>query len=217
MFKKTMTFDDLDGNEVTQTFYFNYTKKEIAELLVFGELLEFPSGRKPKPLEEQLKDLGTPMEVSGLTQVENNQMAYDTFQDLLLNAYGEKAEDNVRFIKNQQTREYFRNHLAFVELIFEMVEDTKLMNEFIEGCLPPKAVAAAKSELAKDGAEVKNLVEAAAERQANPETAVAPAEKPKQLTPEDIASMSDEDFAKLDVQKLDRDQMMAAFKRKSQQ
>lgn len=168
MFKKTMTFDDLEGNEVTQTFYFNYNKKEVAELLEF------------KQLEEKLNVLTKPIEETGLTQQENNQQAYDIFQDLILDAYGEKGADNVTFVKNPQLREYFRNHVAFVELIFEFLAKPALAAEFIENCLPAKLVARAKEEMQAEAkgqlssSTITEMVQEAAERQKDPATRIEP-------------------------------------------
>lgn len=149
MFKKTMKFDDLDGNEVTQTFYFNYNKKEVAELIEFGHLLDYPlpEGQTRLPLEQQLTLLQTPIEESGLTQQENSQQAYSIFQDLILDAYGEKGPDNVTFVKNKQLRDYFKSHVAYVEIIFEFLEKPSLAAQFIENCLPAKFVEQAKKEL----------------------------------------------------------------------
>lgn len=147
MFKKTMTFDDLNGDEVTQTFYFNYNKKEIAEMLEI------------KDLEGKLKLLQTPIEESGLTQQENTQQAYDILQDLILDAYGEKGADNVTFVKNPELREYWRNHVAFVELIFELIENPEAAGQFFEKCLPAKQVAKAKAEAAlKESKEISSEV-----------------------------------------------------------
>ena len=137
---ESMKFDNLSGEEVTQTFYFNYKKKEVAELLEFGHLIEFPppAGEKRLPLEEQLKMLSTSREESGLSNVENNKMAYVIFQGLILDAYGEKGDDNVSFVKNQRTRDYLKNHVAFDDIIFEFLENEKLAADFIEQCLPPR-------------------------------------------------------------------------------
>lgn len=144
-----MKFDDLDGNEVTQTFYFNYNKKEVAELIEFGHLLDYPlpEGQTRLPLEQQLTLLQTPIEESGLTQQENSQQAYSIFQDLILDAYGEKGPDNVTFVKNKQLRDYFKSHVAYVEIIFEFLEKPSLAAQFIENCLPAKFVEQAKKEL----------------------------------------------------------------------
>lgn len=169
-----MKFDDLEGNEVTQTFYFNYNKKEIAELLEF------------KQLEEKLKLLTMPVEESGLSQVENNQQAYDIFQDLILDAYGVKGVDNVTFVKNEELREYWRSHVAFVEMIFEFLENPQLAAQFIENCLPAKMVARAKEEMqaANDNklssSTITEMAEEAARRQENPETRIEPGLKAAQ-------------------------------------
>lgn len=236
MFKKTMTFDDLDGNEVTQTFYFNYNKKEIAELLEF------------KQLEEKLALLSKPVEESGLTQVENNQQAYDIFQDLILDAYGEKGADNVTFVKNENLREYWKSHVAFVELIFEFLENPRLGAQFVENCLPAKMVAKAKEDMAAENENkltsetLMDMVEEADRRQKDPATRIEPgvapqdadedikkvavavveaqdadepAKRPEDLTPEDIRELDDIAFKKLDVKKLSREAMLAAFERKN--
>lgn len=235
MFKKTMAFDDLDGNEVTQVFYFNYNKKEIAELLEF------------KQLEEKLKMLSLPVEESGLTQQENTQQAYDIFQDLILDAYGEKGVDNVTFVKNEELRNYFKSHVAFVELIFEFLGNPPLAAQFIESCLPPKLVARAKEEIQAENAgklsssTLTEMVEEADRRQQDPATRIEsgpeaataalgsdpaveglaknladePAKRPEDLTPEDIETMDDIAFRKLDAKKLSREAMLAAFMRKN--
>lgn len=241
MFKKTMKFDDLDGNEVTQTFYFNYNKKEIAELLEFGQVMKFSApGSVRDPLEVQMKKLSTPVEESGLSQQENNQQAYEIFQNLILDAYGQKGADNVTFEKNWDLRNYWESHVAFPEMVFEFLADEKLAAEFIEKCLPPRLVEAQKAELREKGvlvsSTVSEMVQEAARRQENPETRVAPGieaarealgENPEveklaksvkkvSYTPEDIAAMSDEEFANLDVRGLPQPVVLAAYKRKIQ-
>lgn len=237
MFKKTMTFDDLDGNETSQTFYFNYNKKEIAELLEF------------KNLEEKLEMLMKPVEETGLTQQENNQQAYDIFQDLILDAYGEKGADNVTFKKTPELRAYWESHVAFVELIFEFLENPKLAATFIESCLPPKMVAQAKEEVQRENAgklsseTLSEMVQEAARRQEDPTTriepglenipeAIAPSaemvevakavadggvpEKAiEDLTEQDILEMDEVSFKKLDPRKFTQPQLMAAFRRKT--
>lgn len=168
MFKRTMTFDNLEGEEVSQTFYFNYNKKEIAELLEF------------KQLEKKLKLLSMPVEESGLSQQENNQQAYDIFQDLILDAFGQKGADNVTFSKTPELRAYWASHVAFVELIFEFLEKPQLAAEFIENCLPTKMVAKAKEEMQKENdnklssESLAEMVEEANRRQENPDTRVEP-------------------------------------------
>lgn len=246
MFKKTMKFDNLEGEEVTQTFYFNYNKKEVAELIEFQRL------------EEKLALLGMPIEESGLSQQENNQQAYDIFQDLILGAYGEKGADNVTFVKNERTKEYFRSHVAFVELIWEFMENPALAAEFMEKCLPGKLVEEAKNEMVKEAAKtgtkltsetLSEMVEEANRRQQDPATRIEPGmeaakkigvatpemasvaegvfsqqeaaaeikDKPQEeLTPEDLDFLNDADFKKLDPARLSRPTLLAAMARKTQ-
>jgi hypothetical protein len=207
-----MKFDDLDGNEVTQTFYFNYNKKEIAELLEF------------KRLEEKLQLLTMPVEESGLTQQQNNQQAYDIFQDLILDAYGEKGADNVTFLKTPALRQYWASHVAFVELIFEFLENPKLAAEFIENCLPAKLVARAKEEIEAEGkgklssSTITEMNEEAARRQADPATRIEPGLEAAQaagVAPIVTDGLSDEEILAKKPQELSQPQLLRAFELKS--
>jgi hypothetical protein len=224
MFKKTMKFDDLEGNEVSATFYFNYNKKEVAELLEFGHISQFPPSTPRLPLEEQLKVLTTPVEESGFTQQENNQAAYNIFQDLILDAYGEKGADNVTFVKNDRTREYFRSHVAFVEMIFEFLGNERLAAEFMEKCLPAKLVEAAKKEVeAKEAGKVTpeaidHMVAEAAERQADPATRIEPgydAAVEAGVAPKLTDGKTDEEILEMKPQDLSRAQLLRAMEIKS--
>ena len=245
MFKKTMTFDNLDGEEVTETFYFNFNKLEIAELLEFGAIQKYADPDKSYlPLEDALEKLQTPTSESGLSEPENTRQAYNIFQDLILDAYGVKEADNVTFTKNKTLRERWQNHVAFVELIFEFIANPQLAAEFFEQCLPPKMVEKAKQELAlQRGRKVSNetlmqMVQEADERQKDPATRIEPGlenapehiqqngaalaealelptKRDEDLTPDDILAMDDEAFKKIDPQKLSQETMMAAFRRKS--
>lgn len=246
-----MKFDNLDEEEVEETFYFNYNKKEIAELLEFGRVMKFAKPGDPprEPLEVQMEKLSTPVEESGLNQTENNQQAYQIFQDLILDAYGKKGADNVTFEKTWELRNHFENHVAFVELIFEFLGNPPLAASFIEKCLPSKLINQAKEELVKEGkglssqtlsemvAEADRLQKDPATRiEAGPEAAAAvlgentavatlaksvaseqdvPAKKKSEYTAQDIVEMDDVAFAKLDVQGLPQEALVAAFRRKS--
>lgn len=179
MFKKTLKFEDLNGDEVEQTFYFHYNRKEVAELIEFGYVFQFrpDDTSKSMPLEDQLKALSTPVEQSGLTQEENTRQAYNIFQNLILDAYGEKGDDNVTFKKTRELRQYWESHVAFPELIIEFINNPKTAAEFIEYCLPPKFRQEAIDEMKKQGSTgttLADMVEEADRRQRNPETRIEP-------------------------------------------
>lgn len=183
MFKKTMKFDNLEGEEVEQTFYFNFNKKEIAELLEFGAIQKYADpNREYLPLEEMMTRLKTPTSVSGLSETENTRQAYNIFQDLILDAYGVKGADNVTFDKTHAHRAYWESHVAFPEMIIEMLADTKLAGQFMENCLPPRLVAKAKEEFQAEHegklaqGTLNEMVQEAERRQQDPATRVAPGE-----------------------------------------
>ena len=245
MFTKTMKFDDLDGNEVEQKFYFNYTKKEIAELLEFGRILRFPAipGREYMPLDEMMKKLTTPVEESGLTQRQNNEQAYEIFESLLLDAYGVKGADNVSFDKTPELRHYWSTHVAFPELVFEFLGDTQLAAQFIEKCLPPRLVARAKEEMQAENegklssSTISEMVEEADRRQKDPATRIEPGLKAAQeagVAPviqsdsdlvdgnaSDVAGKltegkTDEELLVMSPQEMSKAQLMRAFQLKNQ-
>lgn len=223
MFKKTMKFDDLDGNEVQQTFYFNYNKKEIAELLEFGRVMRFAPvpGVEYMPLEEMMTKLKTPVEESGLSNRENNEQAYRIFENLLLDAYGVKGDDNVSFDKSEELRHYWSTHLAFPELVFEFLGNEPLAAEFIEKCLPPRLVAQVKEEEARKAKQpsIEQTSAEAAERQKDPATRIEPgieAAREAGVTPparEDIITdgLTDEEILARKPMDLSKPQLMRAY------
>lgn len=133
-----MKFDDLDGNETEETFYFHLNRLEVAEMLELDEL------------EKKVDRLTTAREQKGLSEVENTREAYEIFKDLILRSYGIK-KDNVRFEKSDEIRADFQSHVAFENLIFEFIGNEHYAAEFFENCLPAKLVEAAKADLAAKG------------------------------------------------------------------
>ena len=49
MIRKTITFHDIDGNVVTDDFYFNLTEAEMLELAKAGEIPPLPERGLPDP------------------------------------------------------------------------------------------------------------------------------------------------------------------------
>lgn len=131
MIAKTIKFDNLDGEEISDVFYFHITKLEALELEV-----RFPEG-----LEGHLKKIGN---------TSNAQEAYDLFKDVLVEAYGEKAPDNIRFIKSPEIKSRFADSAALGELIFEFLNNPEYAADFLQECLPARIVKEAKAEAAKN-------------------------------------------------------------------
>lgn len=117
MIKKTITFDDFDGNPVTEDFYFNLNKAEIAEM----ELSEKGG------LGEYLKRI---------TKEEDGKKLIALFKELLSKSVGTRSEDGRQFIKKQETIDYFTQSNAYSELFVELATNAEKAVEFVNGIIP---------------------------------------------------------------------------------
>jgi hypothetical protein len=203
--KKTIAYEDYNGNDVAEDFYFNFTKLEIIEML-------------------ELDDLeGT---IQKLTETENAKEAYHLFKKIILSALGTKSEDGKRFIKNAETVEAFEQSPACSELILEFLENPSLGASFIEGTLPAKLVAEAKAAQAKNPSseEVSEMVKEAARREDQPQelrvvNEPSTTKKYSDYSHSELLSMSKEKFDALvgtDPQKMSQEQLVIAMRRKTQ-
>ena len=120
MYKKTITFNDYNGTERTEDFFFNLTKAEIMEMEmgVTGGLTE----RIQKIVAEQ-----------------NAPAILETFKDLILRAYGEKSPDGKRFIKNEELSTAFSQTEAYSILFMELATDADAASKFVNGIVPADA------------------------------------------------------------------------------
>lgn len=212
MLKKSITFEDYSEPpvEVTRDFYFNFTKLEIIEMLEVDDL------------EGTLKRL---------QETDNGPEAYALFKKIILSAYGER-NDAGGFDKEDANgrplSKKFASLPACDELIIGFLQDPMSGAGFIEGCLPARLVKEAKAAQSANptSQQIEQMVQQAADRQADPATAVeaTPQElrvvkKFEDHTEEELLSMSDEDFAKLvpvgSPKDMTQAQLMVAFKRKS--
>lgn len=125
MIKKTITFPDLDGNLVTEDFYFHLTKAEIVrmELGVRGGLSE---------------------KLQALIDAKNGGEIVANFEEIILSAYGERSADLRRFIKTPQLREEFKQTEAYSQLFMELVGNVEASSEFILGIVPGDLAEAVK-------------------------------------------------------------------------
>lgn len=137
MIKKSITYDDYNGNTVTEEFYFNFTKLEVAE--------------------KELELGGLKETLDRIVASESTKEAYALFKDILLSSYGVKHPDGRRFIKTAALTEEFSQTPALAELIFEFLENPEMAGAFIESVLPSKMVAEGKAREAKAAQEGKAI------------------------------------------------------------
>ncbi len=117
MFKKTITYEDFNGNERTEDFYFNLTKAEVTkmELSINGGYSELIK----KVMAEQ--DAPTIMK---------------TFERFILDSYGEKSMDGREFNKSPEITAKFQATEAYSVLFMELCTDSEKAAEFVNGVIP---------------------------------------------------------------------------------
>lgn len=119
MLKKTITYEDYNGDTVTDDFYFNLTKVECMEL-------EYSFGEN-STLSGTIKTLVDSKDVGALIAA---------IKKILLMSYGVKTPDGKRFIKNDNVREEFEQSPAFEVIYWQLVTDTDEAANFISGIVP---------------------------------------------------------------------------------
>jgi hypothetical protein len=117
MLKHDITYENFDGEQVTETFYFNLTKTEIIEL-------------------EVGYDGGLEATIKRIIAANENRKLVAEFKKIVLLAYGVKSEDGKRFIKSDQIREEFSQTAAYDELFIKLASDADYAADFIKGILP---------------------------------------------------------------------------------
>lgn len=121
MHKRTIKFEDLDGNEVEQTFYFHLNKAEVLEILA-----RYNTGRTAEQLESAI-------------ETEDLVTIFAEMSELVLTAFGEKSPDGLSFDKSR--RDWFKGTNAYGELVSELGSDDKKALEFMEATFPKGMVA----------------------------------------------------------------------------
>ena len=117
MLKKSITYEDFDGNTITEDHYFHLSKADLVEMEMShkGGLHEY--------LQRIVAD-------------EDGKAIIAEFKELILASYGERSDDGKRFIKTPQLREEFQSTEAYSALFMELCLDADAAAEFINGIVP---------------------------------------------------------------------------------
>lgn len=117
MLKKTITYNDYNGNERTEDFYFNLSKAELLEMEmgVSGGLAEM---------------------IQRITAAQDAPAIIKIFKDLILKAYGVKSSDGKRFEKSEELSAAFSQTEAYSILFMELATDADAAGKFVNGIVP---------------------------------------------------------------------------------
>lgn len=117
MLKKTIIFEDYNGEQRTEDHYFNLSKAELSEMELMTE------GGFSKYIDKIIKAKNIPELTS-------------TFKDIIMKSYGVKSDDGKRFIKKKELTEEFMQTEAYSELFMELITDSKAAADFMNGIIP---------------------------------------------------------------------------------
>lgn len=119
MLKRTMTYTDYDGNQVTEDFYFNLTKAELLELEMSTD-----------------KVVGIENTVRRLQEERDGKEIMKMFKEIIRKAIGRKSADGRRFIKNDEIADEFMQTEAYSDLVFELCTDAEKGAAFFNAIVP---------------------------------------------------------------------------------
>lgn len=126
MLKKTIKYTDFNGNEVSEDFYFNLTKAEVAEMELSATHLD-ADGKASGGMQEMLQSVVN----SG-----SGKRIIEVFKEILSKSYGVRSEDGKRFIKSDQLFEEFTQTAAYSEFFMELITEADSAADFIKGVMP---------------------------------------------------------------------------------
>lgn len=117
MFKKTITYEDYNGKERTEDFYFNLNEAEIMEM-------------------ELTADGGLVETIQRIIAAQDQASIIKIFKDFVLKAYGVKSADGRQFNKDDQIRKDFEHSKAYSIIFMELATDADKAQEFVNGLMP---------------------------------------------------------------------------------
>ena len=116
MYKIHQKFEDFNGNEREDDFYFNLSKAELLEM-------------------ELSEEGGMDKRLTRLISSQDMKEAIKVFKAIVLMSYGQKTDDG-RFVKSQEIRDAFMQSAAYSEIFMDLATDTDKAQKFINGILP---------------------------------------------------------------------------------
>lgn len=120
MLKKTITYEDYDGNTRTEDLYFFISKSELMDME-----LSTPGGFANK--------------LERISKAQDGAEIMKIFRELILKSYGEKSDDGRSFVKKRNglnLSEAFEQTEAFNQLYTELLMNPDKASAFINGIMP---------------------------------------------------------------------------------
>lgn len=117
MIKRTVTYEDYNGEKRTESFYFHYTEAEILDM----EMSE----------EGSFAD-----RIQRIIDAKDKTALMKLIKKFVIDAYGVKSEDGKRFMKNEEVKAAFLECPAYSDIFMDMVTNDEIAAEFVNGVIP---------------------------------------------------------------------------------
>lgn len=118
MLKRTITFDDLNGEKLTEDHYFHLNKAEIAHLITTDEGYTLDKLIERLAVEKKQKKI---MEI------------FDQFLEM---TYGRPSPDGRKFEKSPEIWKDFKDTEAYSIIFMELISDAKKAADFVNAVVP---------------------------------------------------------------------------------
>lgn len=123
MHKEIITYNDLNGIQRTEDFYFDLSKPEIVKMQASAK----------GGYDVQLRSIAAEL---------NGAKIMEFFENFIAKAYGEKSEDGRRFMKSEEISRSFIETPAYEVLFEKLVTDDKYAADFVNAVMRSKGTAA---------------------------------------------------------------------------
>lgn len=117
MIQKVITYEDYNGEKVTETLWFHLSEAELAELDMV-----FPNG-----FGEHTKQI---------LAEKNGKLIIELFKMLLSISIGRRSADGRRFEKSEEIKNDFLQTMAYSALFMDLVTNANTAAEFVLGIMP---------------------------------------------------------------------------------
>lgn len=132
MIKQTVTYEDFEGSEATETMYFHLSKAELLDMEINSD--DSMSARLQRIQDSPDGDARPVLNV---------------LKDFVSKAYGIRSDDGKKFRKSDAIREEFVSSEAYSELLFDLLQDSDKLVKFLTGLMPEKIMAQVRAEQEK--------------------------------------------------------------------
>lgn len=117
MHKETITYEDWNGVERTEDFYFHLTEQELIKM----DVLENNS------LQDKIKRI---------IDAKDQKEILNLFERIVYESYGVKSDDGKRFTKSKEVKDAFVENPAYSIIYMKLATDSEAAEKFVREIVP---------------------------------------------------------------------------------